>query len=892
MRWRRRRSREDDLDRELRSHLELEAEEQEDDGLSPEEARHAAKRALGNIDVLKEEVREVWGSAWFDRFGQDIVYALRTFRRAPGLTSVVILTLALGIGATTAVFSVVDAVLLRALPYPDSDRLVVLRTANRETIGEDRGRVSAAELRDWQTSSKSFEAIAGYQWITVDLLDPDQSERLQGLSVTPDFFNVFGIRASVGRLFNADEALSFSSPGNVRASAAAIVFGRGLWERRFALDPSIVGRNIPLGICCPQQPRTINVPVVGAVASDAVFPPTFPSLRDQGHGLNDLIDYWMPLDVQHAARSSPRNLQAVARLKPGVTIAQAQTEMNLIARSLEEAYPNTNRGWTVEVVPIKEELFTSLRPILFLFMGAAAFVLLIACSNVAVLLTFNAIGRLHEFAVRAALGAGGGRLVRQFVTETLLLSLCGGSAGLLVAMAVKRTLISFAPPNLPRLNQASLNLPTLSFTIAATLVCGLAVGLIPALRIVKFDLESILRSENSRNATSHARARTYEPLLVLQVALTVVLMIGSGLMFKSLDRLLAVTPGFRTTNLLTTTLSLPTAKHAWSYNATFGQQIVDRIKSLPGVENAAYIRGVPMSADEPRFQGRYWPSEKPVADSSKELEVRLRVVSPGYFETMGIPVDGRDFTLVDDVGEKIGGGHRLIINDALARLFWPGQRAVGKTVNRCCEVIGVVGNVRYSGMDSDPIPEVYLPAGLYPQDAFSIVVRTSSDDPSMTQSIRAAVHNVERDVFISQFQTMNEVISNSMSRRRFVTLLLSAFSATGLALAMVGIAGIVAYSLSMRLGEIGIRIAMGASPNSVIALIARQGLVPALAGLVLGLPLAAALTGYLGQMLYRVSRYDLTVFAASIGALGLVSILAAGMSAYRCCHVDASTLLK
>jgi putative ABC transport system permease protein len=387
--------------------------------------------------------------------------------------------------------------------------------------------------------------------------------------------------------------------------------------------------------------------------------------------------------------------------------------------------------------------------------------------------------------------------------------LCGGAGGLLVALAVKRFLVRLAPPNVPRLSQTPLDLQVLGFVLLITLICGLAVGLIPVLRILKFDLESTLRAENSRNATSHARARTYDPLLTLQVALTLVLTIAAGLMVRSLDKLLAVPPGFHSTNLPTATLSLPSAKHAWAYNAQFGEQVVERIQALPGVESAAYIRGVPLEGNETRFQGHYWPSEKSVVDVSKELEVRLRVVSRGYFATMGIPLDGRDFIPADEAGEKIGEGHRVIINETLARIFWPGQRAVGHSLNRGIEVVGVAGDVRYAGMDSDPIPEVYLPAGLFPQDEFSIVVRTAFDPVAATASIRTPIYGIEHDVFVSDFQTMDEVIANSVSQRRFVMSLLGTFSVIGVLMAVVGIGGIVAYSLSMRLREIGIRIAMG-----------------------------------------------------------------------------------
>jgi len=611
--------------------------------------------------------------------------------------------------------------------------------------------------------------------------------------------------------------------------------------------------------------------------------------------VNDVIDYWFPVYVKGAKRPGFRGMEAVGKLKPGVTVAQAQTEMDTIARELEKSFPDTNRGWTIRVVPIADEVFASIRSILFLLMVAAAFVLLIACGNVAMLLTFNAMHRFHEIVVRAALGAGASRIIRQFVTESVFLTLCGGALGLLVASAAKTFLIALAPGNVPRLSQVSLDGKVLGFALATTLACGLIVGLIPALRVLKFDIESPLRKENSRNVTSYRRARTYEPLLVLEVALTLVLLIGSGLMFKSLNRLLSVDPGFETKNLITTTLSLPSGKHAWNYNATFSGRVVDRVRALPGVEAAATIRGIPMS--EVLFDERYWPPDQPRTEGSARL-VRLRVVSSGYFRTMGIPrLRGRDFEPQDQIGE-VGKTRVIIINEAMARLFWPGKDALGKKIvggepgNSPQEVVGVVENVRYTSLDSEPMPEAYYPNGLYPQDEFSIVIRTASSPGAMTDGIRAAVQEVERDVFIAPFQTINDVISSSVAARRFTTLLLIVFSITGMVLAAIGIAGIVAYSLSMRVREVGIRVAMGAGPRDVIALVSRQGVAPAFAGLAIGLLIASNLTRFVSHMLYAVSPYDPAVFGAATAVLAAVCALVAAIAAYRACRLDASSVLK
>jgi putative ABC transport system permease protein len=806
---------------------------------------------------------------------QDLFFALRTFRNSPILTATIIICLALGIGGTTAVFSVINGVLLQKLPYPDADRLVLLRTVNAENTFEA-GRLSLAELRDWQAAAHSFQAIAGYRWMTVDLVDSERSERLQGLWVTPEFFRMFGLQPSVGHAFQA---------GDPRG----IVLGRGVWQRRFGSDPAIAGRTIPIGICCPQQPETARMPIAGAIGRDVAFPPTLRGLRDRGHGLNDTIDYWAPLDVQNAKRPGFREIEAVAKLKTDVTPAQAQVDMDSIARQLAENFPDTNRGWTIRVMPITDELFASARPLLFLLMTGAAFVLLIACANVAVLLTFNAVRRFHEVAVRTALGASAGRIIREFLMESLILAICGGAAGLLVAIAGRRLLVSLAPAGVPRLNETSIDGHVFGFALAATLICGVIIGLIPAFRVLKFDLESTLRAENSKTSTSHARARTYEPLLVLQVALTLALLIGSGLMFKSLNRLLAVSPGFRASNVITATLSLPSAKHAWSYNSRFIERVIDRVREIPRIEAVGGIRGIPLN--EVRFYGPFSRLDKP-ADPSRAPLATIRVISEDYFRAMGIPVlSGRDFVRQDGVGE-IGHTKVIIINDVLVRLVWPGENPVGQKDKSGSEVVGVVGGVRYASLNSVPVPEVYYPEGTYPQDEFSLVIRTAADPLSMRESIRSAIQEVERDVFIVPFQSMDEVVANSASANQFAMRLLSVFSGIGVLLAVIGIAGIVAYSLSLRVREVGIRVAMGAGPGDVIALISRQGLLPALMGLAFGCLLAFGLTRFLRGLLYNVSPYDPLVFSSAFITLAAISVLSAGIAAYRASRVDAASILK
>jgi putative ABC transport system permease protein len=813
----------------------------------------------------------------------DFVCALRHFRRNALLTATVVTCLAIGIGATTAAFSVIDAVLLRPLPYPNAERLVVLRPASMKAV-EDQGRVSERELREWQLTATSFEDIAGYRTMRVDLIDANNSERLDGLSVTPEFLSVFSVIPSAGQTFTSDPA------------TAGLILGRGLWARRFGRDPAVVGRPVPLGICCPQQPRTSFVAAVAVIDRDLPFPPTVPSLRDRGHGLDEFIDYLAPIylnRVDAAQLPSGRNLEAVGRLKKGISAAQAQAEMDAIANRMAERFPETNRGWAIRVVSMSEELFGTVRPSLLVLSGGAVFVLLIACANDAVLLTFNAIKRFHEIAVRAALGAGIYRLARQLVLESLLLSLTGGVAGLLLAVPVSTVFIRLAPSRLPRLTEVGIDARALGFALGVTVLCGACIGLIPALRLLKFNLEPALRADHSRNATSHKRAKAFEPLIVVQVALTLSLLIGSGLMIRSLQHVLSVESGINTTNVITTTLSLPSAKHAWNYNAAFADRVVQRVRDIPGIEAVGAIRGLPMN--EARFVIPLYRWDLPKPDSASTPVLRIRVIGGGYFAAMGIPIrSGRDFVPQDGVG-RVGITKVIIINKAAARLYWQERNPVGEKLiagDLVMEVVGVVGDVRYTSLETDPVADVYYPMGVFPQDEVSLVIRTATDPHALTTAIQSAIHDVEKDVFSTPFQTMDEVIAVSVGKRRFLMTLLSFCSAIGLLLAVTGIAGIVAYSLSLRIREVGIRIAIGAGPRDVLLLISRQGLVPAFAGLGLGILLSAGLTGLLRQMLYGISPYDPFVFGSSIFAVGVVATLAAAVSGYRACRVDASSILK
>jgi putative ABC transport system permease protein len=806
-------------------------------------------------------------------FISDLRYSLRILFKEPGFTLVAILTLALGIGANTAIFSVVNGVLLRPLPYPEPDRLVALWESARE--GDDLSGtevIAPANFNDWQTESRSFSGLAATFQRRFNLTGIDVPEQIQGYEVSPNFFEVMGVDAVLGRTFLTEDT--------VRTA----VVSYGLWQRLFGGNPEIVGDVVTL--------NSQSYTVVG------VMPPWFRFGAPQRSGSGRGSDVWIralrgipePLVEEVEDLTTLRGLsylRAVGRLESGVSLSEARSEMDVIARRLEKEYPDTNTGTGVHLVPLHEQIVGEARPALIVLFGAVGFVLLIVCANVANLMLARASGREREMAVRSSLGAGRKRLISQLLTESLLLYTIGGALGLIAAVWGTDLLLALEPGDLPRAADVGIDTGVLAFTFGISLMTGLIFGLIPALQASKPDLQSSLK-EGTRGSVGSERRRILSLFVVSEVGLALILLIGAGLMIKSFFLLRNVDPGFSTENVLTLRVRLPEAEYGEDEQiVSFYSQTLERIRSLPGVQSAGGVLGVPLSND---VSGRFGiliegrpdpgPGEEPPAPG-------YQVVSPDYFKTMGILlIDGRDFTSRDDAD----GPSVAVISQITARQIWPGENALGKRISfdreDWIEIVGIVGDVHHYELDEEPRPELYLP---YRQVAFpfmTFVVRTAQDPLSLAGPVRSQIQEVDRNLPVFGVMTLAETLGQSVARPRFQMMVLGLFGAVALILAAVGIYGLLAYSVSKSTREIGIRMALGALSRDVLNLVVRRGMALALFGLGLGLLGALGLTRFLSSFLFQVAATDPWIFVVVPLFLAAVSFLASVLPALRATRVD------
>jgi putative ABC transport system permease protein len=820
---------------------------------------------------------------WLDDIARDVRYSWRALRLAPGFAVIAILTLTIGIAANTAVFSVGDALLLRPLPYPDGDRLVAIRSRNDSAETPGGGMSSARDLADWQARATSFEAIAGYRWRSVDLREGFSSQRLRGLYVTPEYFDVFGITKVIGRTFTpADRGTD------------AIVLGRGVWSDRFSADRALIGSMLDVNmINLGRSGATPNV-VVGAALADAQFPPLTADFNLGEGNEDDTIDFWLPAPRPTDTRGE-RGLDVVAKLKPGVTVLRAQSEMNAIAKQLAEAFPDTNKGWGARVVPLRAQMAGGPSGVVLLLSLGTGLVLLIACGNVSTLVLVRGLSREREVAVRVALGATRLRIVRQFLVESLLISIAAAICGVAGASVGIHLLVPWFPSGIPLIHDARINGSVLGFVAATAAITTCLTGLVPAWI---FSARGRGAAElNARGqSTSRWQHRAIGALTTAQVALTIVLLVSTGLLLRSADRLWRVDPGFNPENILTMTISLPNNKFDWQHNVTFERDVAAAVKALPGVRNAAAIQGVPMRA------GGFWTGfsvDRMPSTAPADLPVaHLRVISSGYFSVMQIPIlDGRDFDERDDVGER---GHPkfVIVNRMLAARYWPGESAVGKrlreafTPNEWMQVAGVVGDVHYSGMDAPPEQDIYLPDGLFPEAAMTLLVKTATNPRAAVADVRARIAQVDREAFVADVRTMDDLIRASLASRLFATLLLTICAVVALLVALSGIYGIVSQAAVQRRLEIGIRIALGATSGRIVALMLRRSTLPVVAGAAVGLLAAIATTQLLSGMLFGVRPVDPLTFAAATAVFTLVALVSALIPARRAIAVDPLTALR
>jgi putative ABC transport system permease protein len=799
---------------------------------------------------------------------QDIRYGLRMLAKKPGFTAVVILTLALGIGSNTAIFSVVNAVLIRPLPYADSDRLIVFALRSERQQKKDGGSSSIPDFVDWRNQNQSFQYLAGYNSSDLILKSGERVERVSGAAVTADLFNMLGVMPVRGRTFQPEDDKAGSSP--------AVVLSHNLWNRWFAADPNIVGQTISVD--------STNYTVIGVMPEGFNFP-----LQTEAAQL------WVPVSIANADYADQRGahfLSVIGRLRDGVTIDQARADMRVILDRLAAEYPTTNAGYRIDMTPLQDELVGEIKPALFVMFGAVGFVLLIACANIANLLLARASARQKEIAIRTALGASRARIIRQLLTESVIVAFLGGALGLLLALWGVDALVSLVAEDLPRSGEIALDLQVISFTLGLSMLTGIFFGLAPAFQVSKPDFNEALK-EGSRGSTgSIRRNRTRSFLVMAEVALALVLLTGAGLLMRSFYSLLQVNLGFNPQGVQTMAVSLPTSKYKelrqW---ATYHHQLIERVKNLPGVQSAAAITTLPLS--ESNLSISFEIPGRP-NEPGERTGANYRAISSDYFVTMGIPVlKGRAFTERDD-GDA---AKVIIINETFARQHFSDEDPIGKRVmigydDMMCEVVGVVGDVRHKSVKDESDVEMYTPFEQTPWWFMNLVIRTSLDPAGIVAGVRSEVGALDGDVPIYSVKTMREYLSTSVAQSRFSMLLLAVFAALAMILATVGIYGVMSYSVTQRTHEMGIRLALGARPADVIRMVVKQGMVMAVTGLVIGLGASFALTRLMESLLFGVSATDFITFAAVSLLLAGVALGASFVPARRAARLDPMVALR
>ncbi|HVX66610.1 MAG TPA: ABC transporter permease [Bryobacteraceae bacterium] len=870
--------RERDLDEEIQSHLAIEADENLQRGMTPEEARLAAARKFGNVALAKEFCREARGFAWLDRLRQDLRYALRTFARAPGVTVVAVLSLALGIGATTAIFSVVNALLLRPLPYHDPQQLVSVAVTNRSlNLGVDELPLSIPILRLWQEHATSLQGLAAFMPLSFNLTGTGEPLRVAGARATANLFGIVGVRPALGRTFTVEE----EEPGR----SDVVVISDTLWKRSFGASPSVLGRKLRLD----GQSYTI----VG------VMPPGF-HYPDNGERItlfsgNDRIDLWKPIALDAGERTDLGNFsfQVVGRLKPGIDAQRAQAELAALGEQLtRKAAPAIGTGWEILVHPLPAQVATGVRPAVTVLIGAVSFLLLIACVNVANLLLARASSRGGEMAVRLALGAGPLRLVRQLLTESVLLALAGGAAGIAIAAGALGAFLALAPASIPRLNAIEIDATVLSFCFAVSILTGILFGLAPALEAVRPALNEALQRGAGRATHPGLRRHTRHALVVSEIALSLVLLTGACLLIKSFVLLMRVPSGFRAENVVTMLLPLssPSYRNLES-RVLFMRALIARLESQAGVQAAGAIDMLPLTGEnnisDVGIEGvaPSDPSAVPIAE--------FRGITPAYFTAMGIALHaGRAFH--ENEGTPVA-----IISRTAARRFWPGVAdPIGRRFTRGHDgttyltVIGVVDDVRSSGLDVPPRPQIYQPFTHYNHPEMTIAVRTVSNPSLQIAAIRQEVRKLDKDVPAMNVRVMKEVVARSVSGRKFQMLLVVLFAGLALVLAVIGIYGVVSYSVAQRKHEIGLRMALGAVRRDALALVLREGMALAAAGVALGTAAAFVVTPVLRRFLYGISATDPMVFCGSALLLLAAAFAACYLPARRAADTDPLVALR
>lgn len=804
------------------------------------------------------------------QFLQDLKYGLRVMVKSPGFTLAAVLALALGIGVNTVIFGIVNGVLLRPLPYHDSTRLMSLNQINPNQSSETFP-VSTPNFIDWKRQAQSFEQLAAYRSgssasfnLTAEGSDP---ERIRGLAVSSNLFSALGINPLRGSTFQPEH----DQNGNV------VMLSHDLWQRRFSADPNIVGKTITL--------NGQGYSVMGVMPATFEFPVQ-----------TEKVELWVPLvftaEEQSEELRGLHRLGVIGRLKPGVTEQQAQSEMTTIARRLAEQYPQVNANITARVVPMLDEVVGNVRPALFILLAAVGCVLLIACANVANLLLARATGRSKEIAIRVALGARRGRIIRQLLTESVLLALAGGVLGLLLAVGAIYLLFYINPDSIPRLEEVGIDVRVLGFTFLVSLLTGILFGIAPAIQASKGDINETLKEETGKASAGLHKSRIRNVLVVSEVALALLLLISAGLLIKSFLNLQRIDPGFNARNVLTVRVPLPANKYSEPPQArAFYQQLLDRVKGLPGVEHAGVTTSIPLTGWNSIFS--FEIPGRPAPPPGQTLEAEFIAISPDYMGAMGIPLlRGR---LLSESDSKTSPSV-ILINETMARKHWPNEEAVGKQVKVgpfMRDIAGVVSDVKQDGLNVPSREQIYASIYQVPSPASKIlVVRSSTEPRNLIGAVRKEVLAVDHDQPITNIRTMEEVFADSISKPRLYMILLSVFAAVALALAVIGIYSVLAYSVSQRTQEIGIRMALGAQPRDVLRLVVGQGMLLALLGIVIGLVAAFFMSRAMASMIEGISSRDLTIFAGTPIVLAIVSLLACFIPARRAARLSPIIALR
>ncbi len=874
-----RRTVDSELDGELRYHIERQIALNIGAGMSSAEARRAALREFGGPESMKEECRDARRVNWLLDFAQDVRYGLRMLRKSPGFTAIAVLTLALGIGANTAIFSLLNAVLLRSLPYADPGRLVYVWTPSHnlpqvpiEAIGPSNG-----DFFDIQRLAHSFSAVTLFDQRLLNLSAEDAAQRVSGVFVQPNFFSTFGVSPLFGRDFQAAD----TQPGSNHVA----IISHALWQSALGGSAQVLGKTVTLD---GQNYRVIGV-----------MPASFgyPSGNELPYSTAGKTQVWLPMALTPQEKSDRENSSgdAVARLRHGVTISQAQAEMNTTMLRLDALHPTNSpfKGVYCVLKPFTETVLGGVRLFVWLLFGAVSLVLLIACANAANLLLARAAARTHEMGVRAALGARRGRLIRQVLTESLLLACGGGALGVFIAYVAIRLLLLLNPGNIPRLAETSLDPRVLLFAFTISILTGIIFGMLPALGVSRTNLTELLKQGGNKGIVG-ASKRWRQSLIVGEVALAVVLLTGSGLLVRSYVNLQDTSTGF-SDSALTLHIALDSRYSKPEQRSAFFHTILDKLGALHGVNAIGAVDALPLSHME---EMSYFTVE---GYSNKQNQlVDSRSATDNYFDSIGTPLlAGRAFTQADESPTAPG---VVIVNEAFAKAYFAGRSAIGGHLCRCyvwggtkakwSTVVGVVADTRFSNLENTPPPQIYSPFWRQDSDQAFIVLRTFSPVAQMIPAIRAAVRSIDPALAVTDIETMDQRVSEASALRRFQTSLFSAFAGLAMFLAAIGLYGVMAYSVKQRTSEIGIRLALGAQPSDVLKLIVRQGMLLTLVGIVLGALAAIGLTHLLSSLLYGIAPTDPATFIAVAIVLVAVSLAACYIPARRAMKTDPMIALR